>query len=322
MSKIRLRLDPWPAEYESAMQIAELEDQPPAEVDCTVEDPVWRAIDQASGARPEPLHFVDGVRRVEARVIADDDSGRITYGLFGSVAVGAVRIEHNRASFEEPAIKRYVVTGNGVVLDGQTICCGNVELCFIAYAAADNKPNSPLLELQNLMRTAEADLATTLAESSACVFADGPLTYFAISKLPTVGTIKRLIEPYLAAEQFALVRTLRISQRTPLFLIQDGKHDRYSWYLRAGSPRVMDHDLTGVLRLEVRSGVGIEKAVELAYLAAACIPGLAGDSVRDPRSPQNLLPVAALEHELRHRLGDALAIRRAIERRLFSESSQ
>jgi hypothetical protein len=304
------------------MQIGELDDQPSADVDYAVEDPAWRPVDPAPRARPEPLHFVDGVRRVEARVIADDDSGRITYGLFGSVAVGAVRIEHNRASFEEPFIKRYVVTGNGMTLDNQLIGCGNIELTFNAYAAADNKPNTPLLELQTLMRTAEADLATTLAESSACVFADGPLTYFAISKLSTVGTIKRLIEPYLAAEQFALVRTLGVGQRTPLFLIQDGKHDRYSWYLRGATPRIMDHDLTGVLRLEVRSGVGVEAAIELARLSASCIPGFAGDSVRDPRSPQNLLPVAALEHELRHRLGDALAIRRAIEQRLFSESSQ
>ncbi|HEU4389974.1 MAG TPA: hypothetical protein VFV34_19390 [Blastocatellia bacterium] len=322
MSQIRLRLDPWPADYESALQIGELEDQPPADIDHTVEDPDWRAVAQSGDVRPEPLHFVDGVRRVEARVIADDDSGRITYGLFGSVGVGAVRIEHNRAYFEPALIKRYVVTGNGITLDTRTIGCGNTELSFIAYAAADNRPNTALLELQNLMRTAEADLATTLAESSACVFADGPLTYFAISKLPTVGTVKRLIEPYLGAEQFALVRTLAVGQRTPIFLIHDGKHDRYSWYLRAGSPRVMDHDLTGVLRLEVRSGVGIATAIDLAHLSASCLPGLAGDSVRDPRSPQNLLPVAALEHELRHRLGDALAIRRAIERTIFSESSK
>ncbi len=82
----------------------------------------------------------------------------------------------------------------------------------------------------------------------------------------------------------------------------------------------MDHDVAGVLRLEVRSGIGLERAVGLADLSASCIPGFAGDSFRDPRSPQNLLPIGSLENELRHRLGDSLAIRRAIEMKLFALS--
>ena len=75
-----------------------------------------------------------------------------------------------------------------------------------------------------------------------------------------------------------------------------------------------------MLRLEVRSGVGLARAVELADLSAGCIPAFSGDSFRDPRSPQNLLPVGSLERELRHRLGDAMAIRRAIETKLFRMS--
>jgi len=58
----------------------------------------------------------------------------------------------------------------------------------------------------------------------------------------------------------------------------------------------------------------------LANLSASCIPAFAGDSTRDPRAPQNLLPIGALEQELRHRLGDSIAIRRAIERVLFERS--
>jgi hypothetical protein len=84
----------------------------------------------------------------------------------------------------------------------------------------------------------------------------------------------------------------------------------------------MDHEVAGVLRLEVRSGVGLERALELADLSASCIPAFAGNSFRDPRSPQNLLPVGSLEQELRHRLGDAMAIRRAIELKLFNMSAQ
>jgi hypothetical protein len=84
----------------------------------------------------------------------------------------------------------------------------------------------------------------------------------------------------------------------------------------------MDHAISGILRLEVRSGVGLKKAVELADLSASCIPAFVAESYRDPRAPQNLLPVGALEQELRHRMGDPLSIRRAIEAKLFAESKQ
>jgi hypothetical protein len=170
------------------------------------------------------------------------------------------------------------------------------------------------------MRTEEASLGETLASKADCVFADGPLTYYSGVMQTTVGVIKRLVEPYLSASQFELVRRLQTGQRTPLFVITQGKYDRYSWYLRVAKPRIMDHDVAGVLRLEVRSGAGLEKAKQLADLSAACIPSFAGEAFRDPRSPQNLLPTGALENELRHRLGDPLTIRRAIEARLFEMS--
>jgi hypothetical protein len=319
---MRLRLDPWPAEYASALQIGEFQDEPADEIDYSVEGREWMAVEPASVRRPEPLHFVDGVLRVDARVILDDQSDRIIYGLFGSVAAGAVRVEKCRAQFESPSIGRFLITGAGVRPDPRTVECGNTRITFEPYPAAENEANTPLRELQNRMRSEEAGLAELLARSSACLFSDGPLTYFADSTLSAVGIIKRLREPYLAAPRFALVRSLRPGHRTPLFLIRGGKHERYSWYLRAGAPRLMDHDLAGVLRLEVRSGIGIDRAQQLAQLSAACVPDFAGDSIRDPRSPQNLLPVAALEHDLRRRLGDPLAIRRAIERLLHYESTR
>jgi hypothetical protein len=170
------------------------------------------------------------------------------------------------------------------------------------------------------MRSAEASLGEQITTNADCVFADGPLTYFSTLMQTTVGIIKRLVEPYLTAAQFELVRRLRAGQRTPLFVITKGKYERYSWYLRVSQPRTMDHDLTGVLRLEVRSGAGLQKAKHLANLSATCIPTFAGQSFRDPRAPQNLLPIGALENELRHRLGDALTIRRAIETKLFEMS--
>jgi hypothetical protein len=53
--------------------------------------------------------------------------------------------------------------------------------------------------------------------------------------------------------------------------------------------------------------------VEIANFAAPTLCLYASSTVRDSRAPQNLLPVGALEDELRHRLGDAVLVRRAIE---------
>jgi hypothetical protein len=150
-----------------------------------------------------------------------------------------------------------------------------------------------------------------------CVFADGPLNYFSAATAPLVGVIKRIYLPYLDAAHFGLVAQLKPGERTPLFSIRDGKYDRYSWYQRLAIPRVMEHELSGVVRLEVRAALGLQQACDLANFAAARLPEFASTAVRDPRAPQNLLPVGALEEHLRCRLGDVVIIRRAIERRIY-----
>jgi hypothetical protein len=60
-------------------------------------------------------------------------------------------------------------------------------------------------------------------------------------------------------------------------------------------------------------------ARSLADLSARELPRFASDATRDPRAPQNLVPIGALEARLRHRLGDPTIIRRAIEARLHQE---
>lgn len=320
MPQIRLTLDPWPAEYESSFEIDGFDEEDHVKVDTDVEGVAWQAIEPPKQERTGVLYFIDGVRRVEARVILDDGSGRIIRGLYGSAAVGAVRVESKMASFEEIRVKRLIVAGTGILPEPELLTVGNTQLPFEPLSVPDTTPLGPVDGLQKQMRTEEASLCDALASKADCVFADGPLTFFSGMTETTVGVIKRLIEPYLSAVKFQLVRRLRIGQRTPLFLIDRPRYERYSWYLRIGQPRVMDHDVAGVLRLEVRSGAGIERARELADLSTSSIPSFAGESFRDPRAPQNLLPIGALENKLRHRLGDSLTIRRAIEARLFEVS--
>ena len=318
---IHLKLDPWPADYESAIQIDGFDDDSEGPPDITVEGVGWKPIEPTSQARPDLIHFVDGVRRIEARVILDDGSNHLIRGLFGSVAAGAVRVGRKRAEYESLWVQRFVVAGSGITPDAQSLCVANTTLSFHPRSTEKTEPRAPLDRLQTLMREEEAMVAAPLAADSACVFADGPLNYSTATDLPAVGIVKSLYKAYLEPVHFGLVRQLNKGQRTPVFLIT-GKYNRFSWYLRVGTPRPMDHDIAGVLRLEARSELGIKQAIQLANLSAACIPAFVAESFRDPRAPQNLLPVGALERELRHRLGDPLSIRRAIEAKLFAETKQ
>jgi hypothetical protein len=317
MTQIRLRLDPWPGDYDGALQIEEFEQIQTAEIDTEVETSVWAAVQLQDRGRPPRIAFIDGVRRIDARVLGESSSGQPVYGMFGSLAAGVVEVEANQALFKQVAVRRYLILGSNESGDPEAFQIGNTLVTFDPYSTIDGAPNAPMQALQNLMRSEEANLAEQLEGSGSCVFADGPLNYFSGLKHQTIGVIKRLYQPYISGSQFALLSQLQLGERTPVFAIRDGKYDRYAWYLRLARPRPMDYGVAGVVRLEVRSGTGVENAIDLANTSAACLPGFASDSTRDPRSPQNLAPIGALEQELRRRLGDAITIRRGIEKRLF-----
>jgi hypothetical protein len=202
---------------------------------------------------------------------------------------------------------------------GFEIEVGKHKLLFQEVPSARNSPLELLGELQNLMRNSEADLGKKLAAQNSCVFADGPLTYFASVRDEVVGIVKTIHLPYLSSLHFSVIGQLKTGSRTPLFAIKDGKYDRYSWFLRIAEGRLLDHALAGIVRLEVRAAVGLQNAMRMADFAARSLPRFVSSAARDPRAPQNLAPVGMLEAELRRRLGDALLIRRGIERRLLQE---
>ena len=89
-SRCMLRLDPWAAEYEGSIQVAD--DEEGADVDVAVESSSWAAIAPPPAARPRQVAFVDGVRRVEHRLLVSDGE-RTVFGLLGSYGVGAAVVE-------------------------------------------------------------------------------------------------------------------------------------------------------------------------------------------------------------------------------------
>jgi hypothetical protein len=170
------------------------------------------------------------------------------------------------------------------------------------------------------MRQAEAELARRIAHGGGLelLVLDGPLTYFAPTA-PVVGMIKRQVRAYLSADQAGILGELETGDRTPIVLIGEQRLERYSWYCRLGTRRAIDGVMTGIVRLEASAALGLAEAVRLAEATACALPRYATRIGRDPRAPQNLYPVARLEAELHHRLGDAAVIRRGLEALLWRE---
>jgi hypothetical protein len=266
-------------------------------------------VEASAGVTP-PLLIVDGVRRVELRVVSDVD-GRTCYGLFGSAAVGAARLD-TRAEISEVQVRRYLIIGGGVLSDNRKITEPGASLEFTAISVADNSPLAPMAGLQEQMRAAEAALAEHVAQRpSEVVIVDGPLQPLRPPTALVVGYVKRMLRSYLGPAEASVLTRLRPGQRTPVFAIID-RHPRYSWYVRLAPAAPIAHGFAGVARLEISQATGLAAAVHVADLTARALPRLASTPDRDPRAPQNLVPVGALEHHLRHRMGDPAWIRRLL----------
>jgi hypothetical protein len=69
---------------------------------------------------------------------------------------------------------------------------------------------------------------------------------------------------------------------------------------------------SGVVRLECSADLPVAEVTRLGDLTAHVLPPLASVPHKDPRAPQNLVPIGGLERELRHRLGDQQILYRAL----------
>lgn len=307
----RLLLDPWSTEYPVSVQ-AENEgpEESTIQIETAVETANWTA--QPAGPPPDTAAFIDGVRRLEARLIGMRAEG-IVHGLFASFATGAVVVKSGAASFVECRATRRLILTSGLIRS-ETMRAGNTDLVFEGRAVAANNPSDLVLGLQNAMREAEWMLARSL--SAPIIFLDGPLAYVTEPPGPVVGVVKTIHRLYLDPEHMRLAIELRTGERTPVFAIREGEKTRYSCYLRIAERRPIHHGFSGVIRLEASAAAGIDAAVALAGMSAGWLPRFASSANRDPRAPQNLTPVGALEQHLRNQMGDATIIQRAIERRI------
>lgn len=303
----QLHIESWAPDYGSPYEtdagLAE-----PERVDEAVEEAGrWRPIAGVDDGVPR-IAFVDGVRRVDARLTLDEPGGPVS-GLCGSYGVGAVVWDRSvpRSEIIEARIGRLAVFGSG---KGAAIPVVSPELSYRCESVPDDDPGALITRFHGAMRRAEGELSETLAKGGLFVVSDGPINDMAATD--KVGFIKSHRAPYLSFERAEVVGLLDVGERTPLFLIgKGGAYERYSWYFRIGE-RGSGHSWTGVVRGEVSAALELERAVPIAERTTAIIPSVASESHIDPRAPQNLVPIAGLERELRRRLGDPGYVYRAL----------
>lgn len=323
------RLEPWGSDYQPPIEIEQLE-QTVSEVDANVEATNWSKFCQRPQKVPElptKIILIDGRRRIDAALVGGSGD-MVNYGAFGTVAVGAVIIDRNKRtpSCLYSPIQRLVGFGGSQEAPETLISCPLGSEDKLVYKPikphSENKPEIRRNLVQTEMLKTEAKLAQQFSsDGDTLVIRDGPLSY---SSLPlTLGYIKTMHKNYLSAKYATLLWELQPGERTPIFEIKD-KHQRFwSWYLKSGNSQTNNqrlgyHDLHGVVRLELSSDIPLEIAQKIADQTTYLIPEYSSHPYKDPRAPQNLIPVGALERELGRRMGDAHLIKRRLQHFLAS----
>ena len=235
----RVRIDPWEVDYGDQTPLESLNDRPTEQVDHEVEvpDDAWKAIvPPARGSLRDRVVFIDGVRRLDARVQVRQDEDLI-FGGFGSHAVGAAIMRDSAAAFGEIRVFRSMVLGAGRCLPSPVKV--RDDLVYRAKSTPRTEADGPLRHIQNAMRTAEAAMAADLCDADTLVIVDGPLSFVPERPEQAVGYIKRLHDLYLPSRFLPLLATLPAGSRTPLFAIRGDRSgfSRYSWFQRLSDHR-------------------------------------------------------------------------------------
>jgi hypothetical protein len=299
-------VEDWGASYGSAYLVTQ-DDPGSASAELVEDGPDLLTHD---GVPPVPgdgaIAFVDGVRRGEASLWQEDAAGRSGRGVAGGHACGAVVADSSSATFGESRVQRMVIWGGGLTGTLPAIRGG---WSWSVASVADGHPDAPLKELQIRMRQQEGRLAEDLCAAGYLTVVDGPLNFVRSRDLPVVGCVKTHHRALLDREHHRLIPRLGPGQRSSLFRIGE---DRYSAYLRLAPVAATSSPWSGIVRIEVPQSAGLAATISTADRIAGIIPRYAGVAHRDPRAPQNLQPIGALERYLRHRLGSAALATRAV----------
>ena len=314
-------VDPWDPAYGQAFSEEDggsALDESSAELVLGLEVPAaeWRPIDADPAlAPPGVVLFLDGIRRIDARVWVHATGGQPALGIAASLAAGIVACD-DVARVVDVTVERGLFTAAPEA--------GGISTSAATYpvrTAAGPGYDKLSLALQQRLSALEAELAVAVRQSTAAdddlLVVDGPLRGRGHVDR-TVGYIKTHHASYLPPQQAAVVGALQPGQRTPAFTMGTSWR-RNSWYLQlpagGGAP------WAGVVRIECSADLPASRVTELAGLTAKVLPPLASAPHKDPRAPQNLVPIGGLERELRRRLGDQQLLYRALRSAALTRSA-
>lgn len=303
-------VDPWDPGYAAALAVEALAELGPtsAELVLDVERDAadWKPIDPPPGTeRPEVLLIADGVRRIDARVWVHDPSSPMpTPGIAASFAAGIVECGPAGASLAAVEVGRALFSASAQTPEVKT-----PHATYRAERASGPSMDELSLALQRQVTQLEVDLAVRhRSRGDDLLLVDGPLR--GRTHLPrTVGYIKTHHAAYLPGPQSSVVSALSPGQRTPVFLMGTSWR-RHAWYVRL--PVGSAAPWAGIARCEAGAELPADEVVRLADALTLVLPSLAGVDYKDPRAPQNLVPIGGLEKLLRHRLGDPRLLYRAL----------
>jgi hypothetical protein len=187
---MKLSLEPWMPEYDTSLQ-----EQPgltpsrPDDVNVFVEgleawNPVQPVAARAAEVDFERLYFIDGRRRLEAKVYGEtlvNNEPQSAPGLLGTFAVGLVesRMTNTPAKILETIISRVLVLnhtdGENLIIRTRGHEYGDLEYQFVQVNDTVNPDTALTTRLQYLMREAEDKLASSISLDDALLILDGPL---------------------------------------------------------------------------------------------------------------------------------------------------
>ena len=339
---MNLRLDPWAAEYNTAYyaEVANREDDQ-VSLNTTLEHAAddWQPVRVAPPATAwTDLFFLDGSRRVEARVLLEQDRRQLAFGAMGTYAVGAVsccahfsRPAHFMEAIEPKHIcalssgyDRISAPGALELTALAPFQLGNLRYDIIPTEETD--ADAVVRKLQQEMLTAEKELGVRLAKEhpNALIVVDGRRSLVNYDR-NLVGYVKTIHDIKINRAQLDVVQKLEQGERSPVYLVNPGRSEQqyFEWFLRLRDPRPWLYSLAGMVRLQAYAGTNPEQyladTIMLANWLSATLPKLASRQHQDPRAPQQLLPVRALEAELRRRMGHPAVLRRRITRFLSQD---
>lgn len=330
---MKLRLDPWATDYDTAFHAEEMPETR-ASILSDIEYQDWQALSpKPQDLAFDQLLFIDGSRRTEARVLLEDERKQLAFGAIGSFAIGVVSCcpkQSRRAEFLNletvlgfSSIRRLCALSSGYAIPSFTLLSRFAhqlgQLHYSIESTEHKEADAVVRQLQFKMLEAERLLAARLSEHfvSSLVISDGPRPKMGYAP-NVIGYVKTMHVIPLAEAQLASVRNLEQGQRSPLYLVtnNDKSQQLFEFFLRLRDPRPWLYSFAGMVRLQLPASSKPEEklgdAIKLADWLSSLLPRFATKQHQDPRAPQQLLPIRALEAELKRKMGHPQLIRRRL----------